>query len=84
MTDLILDPCKVDPNDPLYLDSDHCPFCNPIGVQLIRIEQKLDEVLKTMARTEQMVEKVVDEVKPTIDDLMSSNLFKMLGMKKKS
>jgi hypothetical protein len=47
-----------------------------ILAKVTRIEERMDS-------TESMVAKVVEEVKPTIDELMNSSLFKMLGMKKK-
>jgi hypothetical protein len=47
------------------------------------IEAKVDLVLDKMTNVETMVAKVIAEVKPTIDELMNSSLFKMLGMKKK-
>ena len=48
-----------------------------------RIEDKLDRVLSTMENTESLIQKVVAEVKPTIDELMNSSFFKMLSMGKK-
>lgn len=48
-----------------------------------RIEDKLDRVLSTMKNTETLIQKVVAEVKPTIDELMNSSFFKMLSMGKK-
>ncbi len=51
--------------------------------QLDRIEEKLDQMLSNTANVQTLVEKVVAEVKPTLDALMQSSLFKMLGMKGK-
>lgn len=51
-----------------------------------RLDLLLAEVIairERMDKTEAMVAGVVEEVKPTIDELMNSSLFKMLGMKKK-
>lgn len=45
--------------------------------------EKIDLILEKMVKVEAMVEKVIAEVKPTIDELMDSSLMKMLGMKKK-
>ncbi len=47
-----------------------------------RIERKLDEVLEKMAKVEGMVVTVMEQVKPTLDELMNSSLVKMLGIKK--
>lgn len=47
------------------------------------LEVKIDQILEKMTNIETMVDKVIAEVKPTIDELMSSQLFRMLGMKKK-
>jgi hypothetical protein len=47
-----------------------------------RIERKLDEVLEKMAKVEVMVATVVEQVKPTLDELMNSSFVKMLGIKK--
>jgi hypothetical protein len=46
-------------------------------------DEKIDLILEKIEKTEAMVTKIVEEVKPTIDELMNSSLFKMLGMKKK-
>lgn len=48
-----------------------------------RIERKLDEILKKMNNVEAMTVKVIEEVKPTIDELMQSQFVKMLGMGKR-
>lgn len=54
-----------------------------IELTVDRIEKGVNIILSAMDRTEQMVGKIIEEVKPTIDELMNSQLFKMLGMKKK-
>jgi hypothetical protein len=46
-------------------------------------EQKLDLILLKISQTEAMVTKIIEEVKPTLDELMGSQLFKMIGMGKK-
>lgn len=48
-----------------------------------RIEEKLDSILEKMEKIESLVVKVVEEVKPTIDELMNSKLISMLGIGKK-
>jgi len=65
--------------------SDYATTRNHISseTQSDRIERKLDEVLEKMAKVEDMTAKVIEEVKPTIDELMNSQLVKMLGMGKK-
>jgi signal transduction histidine kinase len=52
------------------------------AANILSTEEKIDLILEKMVRVEAMVEKVISEVKPTIDELMDSSLFKMLGMKK--
>ena len=56
---------------------------NDTEARLDRIETTLMQILEKMSSTEAMVEKVVAEVKPTIDELMQSKLFQMLNMGKK-
>ena len=53
------------------------------GDRMERIEAKLDRVLSTMENTESLIQKVVAEVKPAIDEFMNSSFFKMLNMGKK-
>lgn len=47
-----------------------------------RIERKLDEVLDKMSNVEKLTADVIEQVKPTLDELMNSSLIKMLGIKK--
>jgi tetrahydromethanopterin S-methyltransferase subunit B len=47
-----------------------------------RIERKLDEVLEKMKSVEKVTMDVMEQVKPTLDELMNSSLIKMLGIKK--
>lgn len=51
--------------------------------RLIRLESTVARILDKMDNVEAMVGNIIAEVKPTIDELMNSQLFKMLGMKKK-
>jgi hypothetical protein len=51
--------------------------------RLDRVELMLAEILDKMARVETMTVQVIEEVKPTIDELMKSNFVKMLGLGKK-
>lgn len=69
-------------DEPDYIDPEMKEKADAISREA-RIEMKLDQILEKISATEAMVEKVVMEVKPTIDELMNSSLFKMLGMKKK-
>jgi len=50
--------------------------------QADRIERKLDDVLERMNKVENMVATVLEQVKPTLDELMNSSFIKMLGIKK--
>jgi hypothetical protein len=54
-----------------------------IDERLTDVEADIKEILKTMKATEALITKIIEEVKPTVDELMNSSLFKMLGMKKK-
>lgn len=60
-----------------------CPEHFPTPTDLQRIEAKLDAVLAISVRVEEMAQKVTDQIKPVLDDLMKSPLLKMLGVKSK-
>lgn len=51
-------------------------------IRIKRLEERVELILEKMEKVETLVTKIVDEVKPTIDELMQSSLFKMLGMKR--
>jgi len=69
-----------------YPDCDHIHLDNPTPESVL-LQQILDEVRELRARmdkVEEMASKVIDEVKPTLDEVMNSSFMKMLGMKKKN
>jgi hypothetical protein len=51
--------------------------------RLIEIDEKLDRVLTKMDNVETITVKVIEEIKPTLDELMNSSLVKMLSVGKK-
>lgn len=55
---------------------DHDEDCGCDSCRIKRIEDD-------MAQIKAMVTKVIGEVKPTLDELMNSSVFKMLGLKAK-
>jgi hypothetical protein len=85
----VLEPTKfAEPSTPYVTDEAdilHDMRDQIVDLQLSvqRIERGVNIIIGAIDRTEQMVGKIIEEVKPTIDELMNSQLFKMLGMKKK-
>lgn len=72
--------CACDPlRDYVCLVHDDNDFANRVEA----IEVKLDAILAISVRVEAMAQKVADQVKPVLDDLMKSPLLKMLGVKAK-
>lgn len=69
-----------------YPDCDHIHLDNPTpeSVLLQNILDEVREIKTRMDNVEKMTTDVIAEIKPTLDELMNSSLFKMLGMKKKS
>jgi len=72
----------------LGFECDHIHLDNPTP-ETVLLQKILDEVLAIKARmdnVESMTTKVIEEVKPTIDELMNSSFGRMLtlGIKKKS
>lgn len=87
MSDLVKEAAELEdrewnePSTPYV--TDEADILHDIRNLLATIDAKLDNVVARMNSCETMVSRVVDEVKPTIDELMSSNLVKMLGLKKR-
>jgi hypothetical protein len=63
--------------------TDEADILHDIRDQLSILVRDVSAIRDRMDKTEALIAGVVDEVKPTIDELMQSSLFKMLGMKKK-
>lgn len=47
--------------------------------RLSEIERKIDAILTHIAIADEMIETVVTEVKPALDQLMSSPVFRMIA-----
>ncbi len=55
---------------------------NQIELELMEIKATLDFVKETIVKADTTITTVAAEVMPTVNDLMSSPILKMLGMKK--
>ena len=51
--------------------------------RLVSIEKTVDAILAKMENVETHTLKVIEEIKPTLDELMNSSLVKMLSVGKK-
>jgi uncharacterized Fe-S cluster-containing radical SAM superfamily protein len=67
--------------DPYFTDGDLSAI--EVAERLRRMEEKQDRILEKIAATEELIARVIEEVKPTVDELMNSSLVKMLGVGKK-
>lgn len=55
---------------------------NVVDIDALTDSEKLDLILQKMLKVEEMTATVIEQVKPTLDELMNSSLVKMLGLKK--
>lgn len=53
-----------------------------IEIELMEIKSSLDFIRETIVKADTTITTVAEQVMPTVNDLMSSPLLKMLGMKK--
>ena len=51
--------------------------------RLSNLEKNVSAILEKITATELLIAKVIEEVKPTLDELMNSSLVKMMGIGKK-
>lgn len=56
---------------------------NDFAERIEAIEADIAKILAITERVEAMAQKVADQIKPVLDDLMKSPLLKMLGVKSK-
>jgi hypothetical protein len=59
------------------------PTLADVWHRLHTIEKKVDDVLDKSGKVETIAQKVAEQVKPVLDDLMKSPILKMLGVNKK-
>lgn len=52
-------------------------------MRLAAMEAKMDQILDIMENIQTNIGKAIDQVKPTLDELMKSPIVKMFGLNKK-
>lgn len=61
---------------------EHPHKVEPIELRIVRMEKRIEEIHAMMVKTDDAVAQIVEQVKPTLDELSKSPILKMLGMKK--